>query len=168
MTCSLEQDRAPHECGLETIHKRQGGGRGQECGHGPGKFLNQRPRSWYHALPLALWGLNDLPGLVAPYSPHREVFGRDTVGSGDCPSIVPGEGAQEAQDFFDRLASERKQVHDHLVKLHHDTSAILTAKFREVCFREGDRVWVRDLLRRDQPNFNKLKRIWQGPYEILR
>ena len=33
------------------------------------KFVNQRPRSRYHALPLALWGLNDLPGLVAPFSP---------------------------------------------------------------------------------------------------
>ena len=132
------------------------------------KFLNQRPRSWYHALPLALWGLNDLPGLVAPYSPHRLAFGRDPVGFGECPPIVPGEGAQEAQDFFDRLASERKQVHDHLVKLHHDASAKLTAKFRDIPFREGDRVWVRDLPRKDQPNFNKLKRIWEGPYEILR
>ena len=132
------------------------------------KFLNQRPRSWYHALLLALWGLNDLPGLVAPYSPHRLVFGRDPVGFGECPPIVPGEGAQEAQDSFDRLASERKQVHDHLVKLHHDASAKLTAKFRDIPFREGDRVWVRDLPRKDQPNFNKLKRIWQGPYEVLR
>ena len=56
-------------------------------------FLTQRPRSWYHALPLALWGLNDLPGLVAPYSPHRLVFGRDPVGFGEVPPTVPGDGA---------------------------------------------------------------------------
>ena len=120
------------------------------------KFLNQRPRSWYHALSLALSGLNDLPGLMAPYSAHRLVFGRDPAGFGDCPPIVPGEGAQEAQDVFDRLASERKQVHDYLVKLHHDASAKSTARFRDIPFREGDRVWVRDLSRKDQPNFNKL------------
>jgi len=43
-------------------------------------FLEHRAKSsgeWYHALPLALWGLNDLPGVVSPYSPHRLLFGRD-------------------------------------------------------------------------------------------
>ena len=29
-------------------------------------------------------------------------------------------------------------------------------------------MWVRDLPHKDQPNFNKLKRIWQGPYEIFK
>ena len=37
---------------------------------------------WVYALPFALWGLNDLPGPIAPYSPHRLVFGRDPIGFG--------------------------------------------------------------------------------------
>ena len=31
----------------------------------------------------------------------------------------------------------------------------------------GDRVRLRDLPKAEQKNFDKLKRIWQGPYEIL-
>ena len=63
-------------------------------------FLTQRPRSWYHALPEALCGLNDLSGLVALYSPNRLVFGRDAVGFGEVPPTVPGDGAEDAQQFF--------------------------------------------------------------------
>ena len=63
-------------------------------------FLTQRPRSCYYALPLALWRSSDLPGLVAPYSPHRLVFGRDLVGFGEVAPTVPGDGAEDAQQFF--------------------------------------------------------------------
>ena len=61
--------------------------------------------------------------------------------------------------FASELASEQKQVYDHVVKLHCDASAKLTAKFRDIPFRKGDRVGVRDLPRKDQPNFNELKHI---------
>ena len=30
------------------------------------QYLLSRKMSWLQALPLALWGLNDLPGAVAP------------------------------------------------------------------------------------------------------
>ena len=29
------------------------------------KYLCQQGGSWYHALPMGVWGLNDLPGIVA-------------------------------------------------------------------------------------------------------
>ena len=46
---------------------------------------------WMESLPLALWALNDLPGAVSGYSPHRLIFGRDPVGWGDClpVSLLP-------------------------------------------------------------------------------
>ena len=37
---------------------------------------------WMYALPFALWGFTDLRGHIAPYSPHRLVFGRDPIGFG--------------------------------------------------------------------------------------
>ena len=49
------------------------------------QYLLSRDVSWLEALALALWGLNDLPGPVTPYSPHRLVFGRDPIGVGDLP-----------------------------------------------------------------------------------
>ena len=118
-------------------------------------FLTQRPRSWYHALPLALWGLNDLPGLVAPYSPHRLVFGRDPVGFGEVPPTVPGDGAEDAQQFFSRLVTERQQVKTALKRLHDKESSALRKKFKVQPFRGGDRVWLRDRPKWDQPHYNK-------------
>ena len=56
------------------------------------QYLLSRKVSWLNALPLPLWALNDIPGAVAPYSPHRQVFGRDPIGVGDLPPVVDSEG----------------------------------------------------------------------------
>ena len=47
---------------------------------------------WIYALPFALWGLNDLPGPIAPYSSHRLVFGRDPIGFGKVPPLTVDTG----------------------------------------------------------------------------
>ena len=130
------------------------------------KFLHQRAGKWVQALPLAVWGLNDLLGLIAPYSPHRLVFGRDPVGFGDVPPFVPEDGAEDALGFFQRVAAERKEVCDRLTKIHDRISRDLTAKYKAQRFQEGDKVWVR--VRPDDRRFDKLKRIWQGRYEVRR
>ena len=130
------------------------------------KCLNQRAGKWVQALPLAVWGLNDLPGLIALYSPHRLVFGRDPVGFGDVPPFTPEDGAEDALGFFQRVAAERKEVCDRLTKIHDRYSQDLTAKYKAQRFQEGDKGWVR--VRPDDRLFDKLKRIWQGPYEVRR
>ena len=53
---------------------------------------NTPTSQWYWKLPMALWGLNDLQGAIAPYSPHRLLFGRDPIGFGDLPPIVDENG----------------------------------------------------------------------------
>ena len=60
------------------------------------RFLEERPENSVQALLLALWGLNDLLGVVTPYSPHRLVFGGGLVGFGDCPSVEAYQGAEHA------------------------------------------------------------------------
>ena len=54
-------------------------------------LLEQRGKgkhnSWVTSLPLALWGLNDLPGAVHPYSPRVLGFEREPVGCGNCPRL---------------------------------------------------------------------------------
>ena len=47
------------------------------------QYLFSRKVSWLGALPMALWGLKELPGAVTPYSPHLLVNGRDPT-----PGIV--------------------------------------------------------------------------------
>ena len=131
-------------------------------------FLTQRPRSWYHALPLALRGLNDLPGLVAPYSPHRLFFGREPVGFGEVLPTVPGDGAEDAQQFLSSLVTERQQVKTALKRLPDKESGALRKRFKVQHFRGGGRVWLGDCPKWDPPHCNRLKRIWQGLYEVIR
>ena len=53
------------------------------------QYLEQRggssKHSWVESLTLALWALNDLPGAVSGYSPHRLVFGRHPCKGIVCP-----------------------------------------------------------------------------------
>ena len=130
------------------------------------KHLHQRQGKWVQALPLAVWGLNHSSGLIAPYSPHRLVFGRDPVGFDVVPPFVPEDGAEDALGFFQRLAAERKEVWDRLAKIRDRIPRDSTAKYKAQRFQEGDKVWVQ--VRPNDRRFDKLKRIWQGPYEVRR
>ena len=82
------------------------------------RYLADRKGNWVHALPLALWSLNDLPGVVSPYSPHRLVFWRDPVGFEDCPPYEVEEGHEDALELFDRVSKERQLVQQRLTKIH--------------------------------------------------
>ena len=85
-------------------------------------FLEQSRRegsTWPQLLPQALWGLNDLPGVISGFSPHRLLFGREPVGSGDvAPLVDKFDGAEEAKQFSDRLVEERTHVQSKLTALH--------------------------------------------------
>jgi transposase InsO family protein len=131
------------------------------------QYLVLRKMEWVYALPFALWGLNDLPGAVAPYSPHRLVFGRDPIGFGEVPPLTTDTGIEDATEYFTRIGKERQLVHDKLTAIHDREYRKFIAKCPVARFKEGDRVWVRN--RTDQPGLHpKLDRIWQGPAEILR
>ena len=62
-------------------------------------YSEQRQAPRVNALPLAVWAVNDLPGIHSPYSPHKLVFGRDPIGFGDCLP-VQDECAEDALTFF--------------------------------------------------------------------
>ena len=81
---------------------------------------------------------------------------------------MPGDGAEDAQQLFWRLVTEHQQVKTALKRLHNKESGALGKTFKVQRFRGADRVWLRDRPKWDQPHYNKLKRIWQGPYEVIR
>ena len=66
--------------------------------------------SWVESLPLALWALNDLPGAVSGCAPHRLLFGRYPVGSGDCLPVSLQDAAEDAGQFFGGMLDERAEV----------------------------------------------------------
>ena len=135
------------------------------------QYLEQRggssKHSWVESLPLALWALNDSPGAVSGYSPHRLVFGRDPVGWGDCLPVSLQDGAEDAGQFFGRRLDERAEVRKRLEDLHAKEFAKFLAKHPEQSFMPGDRVWVRNRIVQP-PVHGKLERVWQGPCEVLR
>ena len=128
---------------------------------------NTPTSQWYWKLPMALWGLNDLPGAIAPYSPHRLLFGRDPIGFGDMPPIVEDNGCKDALDFFLRLGREREEVQQKLTAIHEKHEKEFRKTHPEKLCEVADRVWVRNLPKSEDRHFDKLARIWSGPYEIL-
>lgn len=130
------------------------------------RYLEDRSNqelSWVEALPLAVWCLNDQPGIVTPYSPHRLLFGRDPVGFGDVPPLSVQDGCEDAISFFDRLSQERKRVQEELTKLHAKAQRDHLAKHPPLKLDVGDSVWVLELSK----DTTKLDRLWQGPCEVL-
>ena len=98
------------------IYRPKSNGRAERAVQSTMNTLRQYPLSrnlsWLEALPLALWGLNDLPRAVASYSPHRLVFRCDARGVGDLPLVVDSEGCNDATQFSKRVARERELVQE--------------------------------------------------------
>ena len=126
------------------------------------QYLEQRrgssKHSWVESLPLAVWALNDLPGAVSGYSPHRLLFGRDFVGVGDCLPVSLQDGAEDAGQFFRCMLDERAEVRKRLEDLHAKGFAKFLAKHLEQSFKPGDRVWVRNRIV-EPPVHGKLERV---------
>ena len=130
-------------------------------------YLVFRKLDCNYALPFALWGLNDLPGPIAPYSPHTLVFGRDPIGLGEVPALTVHTAVGDAKEYFRSAQEERQLIQPRLVDLRAREYQAFLKKHPSLQFKEGDRVWVRN--RTGEPGLHpKLDRIWQGPAEILR
>ena len=108
------------------------------------QYLLSRNMSWLEALPLALWGVNDLPAAVAPYSPHRLVFGCDPIGVGDLPRVVDSEGCEDATQFFKRVAAERESVEETPEAIHKKQLDKFLKEHPPSVFVACDRVWVQN------------------------
>ena len=131
-----------------------------------GVYLVFRKLNWVYALPFALWGLNDLPGPIAPYSPHRLLFGRDPIWFGEEPPLTVDTRVEDATEYFRGAQDERQLIQSKFIDLHAREYQAFLKKHPSLQFKEGDRVWLRN--RTNQPGLHlKLDRIWQGPAEIL-
>ena len=127
------------------------------------QYLLSRKLSWLEALPLALRGLNDLPGAVAPYSPHGLVFGRDAIGVGTLTPVLDSEGCEYAIQVFERVAAEREMVQRKLEAIHKKQSDKFLKEHPPSVFVVGDLVWVQNR----EGEREKLGSLWQGPDEII-
>ena len=109
---------------------------------------------WVYALPFPLWGLNDLPGPIAPYSSHWRF--------GEVTPLTVDTGVEDAIEYFRRAQDERQLIQSKLVDLHVRVYQAFLKKHPSVQFKEGARLWAQN--RTDQPGLHpKLDRIWSGP-----
>ena len=105
-------------------------------------FLEQSGRegsTWPQLLPQALWGLNNLPGDISGFSPHRLLFGGERVGFRDvAPLVDEFDGAEDAEQFSDRLVEERTRVQSKLTALHKTEEAKVLKRHPPQWFQPGD------------------------------
>ena len=92
------------------------------------------------------------------------MFGRNPIGFGDCPAIIPEHGSEDAVSFFKRLAQERLHVRDALTKNHKKLCAQFESEHPLHVYQAGERVSYRRHKKQDN---SKLNRVWEGPGEIL-
>ena len=129
-------------------------------------YLVFRKLDWIYAQPLVLWGLDDLPGPIAAYSPHRLVFGRDPIRFAGVPPLTVDTGMEHATEHFRRAQDGGQLIKIKLVGLHAREYQYFLKKHPSLQFKEGACVWVQN--RADQPGPHpKLDRICQGPAETL-
>ena len=130
------------------IYRRKSNGRAERAVQSTINSLRQyllsRKVSWLQGLPLALWGLNDLPGALAPYSPHRLVFGRDPIGAGGPSPVVDSAGCEDTPQFYKRAAAERELVQEKLEAIHKKQFDKFVKEHPPSVFVAGDWVLVQN------------------------
>ena len=162
--CGVEEHMAP-------VYKPKANGRAENAVRlvvdSLRRILEQKcSRDRVRLLPLALWVLNDVPGPVSGYSPHRIIYGGQPVGFGDVPPAIPRDGRADAATFFKQLVKDRKMVRDKLASIHRKEAAKFLKRHPRQIFKEGEKVWVRVNCQGADRESTKLDRVWEGPHEV--
>ena len=134
------------------------------------KILNEvthKSVNWVTALPLALWNLNDLPGVYNPYSPHYLVFGRNPISFGDVPPIEEPQDCPDAIGYFDLRRKISLEVQKSVETIHRKISARYNKIFSGKKYAKGEKVWLKVLQSTPKETAKKLDVRWLGPCEIL-
>ena len=129
------------------------------------KVLSQRKSdNWMDVLPVALWAINDSPGVVSHLSPHKIVFGRDCPAFGDEPALHTPRVSVTGEEWINYMKQLREDVQKDLTKVHEQEKAGFDRRHPGIkVFNPGDRVWL-ELLKDDR---SKLDPKYMGPCEVL-
>ena len=121
-------------------------------------------RIWVETLPMALFVLNNMQGIIAPYSPHRIVFGRDPGGALEvAPLNLPNVNVT-AEDWFHKMQKLWTHVKEKLTSIHEKLTQKFELTHKVVHFDQGDAVWVKI---KEKDVEHKLDPTYLGPCEIL-
>ena len=119
---------------------------------------------WVELLPMALFILNDMPGIISPYSPHQLVFGRQPIGPFEVPPLSLPAVNIAAEDWFEKMQQMWNSVKEKLTAHHHKLTEKFQTAHKVTHFDLGDSVWVR---RKEKEVDHKLNPLYLGPCEVV-
>ena len=128
-------------------------------------LLETSSKNWAQLLPLAIWASNDIPGPIRGYSSHYLVFGRNSVGFGDCPPVVPQSESRDAVGLLKKLVAYRKMVQNELNRLRRRKAEQFLKAHPPHVYGFGEPVWYRDY--RSKKATDQLHRVSEGLGEML-
>ena len=134
------------------------------------KLLNEvthESTNWVTALPLAVWNLNDLPGVYNPYSPHYLVFGRNPISFGDVPPLEEPQDCPDAVSYFSIRKKISEKVQKAVLAIHSKIAARYQKIFSGKKYAKGEYVWLKVRQTVPKETDRKLDIRWLGPCEIL-
>ena len=120
--------------------------------------------TWTDVLPWSCFLQNSLPGVIAGYSPHKIVFGRDLLKPGELPREDTQDAPVSAKAWFKKLDEDRKAVQNRINQVHEKERLRYQKEHCLQKFEPGDRVW----LKVHSKDRSKLDPLWMGPCEVLK
>jgi hypothetical protein len=128
------------------------------------RVLEDFPRRWPEALPLALFHLNTLPGVTGTLSPFEILFGRVPVRLGEVPPLGLESSSYDGEMWLEKMQELRKGIALAVEEIHKDEKEKFERRHPPLTkFKIGDKVLVR---KRDHEK-DKLDAGWMGPTPIL-
>ena len=128
------------------------------------KSLLEYGRTWPEVLPMAVYTINTIPGVLNDMSPWEIVFGRVPIGLGDIPSLDTEHLSLNGETWATRMKNLHARVAKRVTALHEAEAKRYNRRRQPPQrYKVGDRVLVR---LRDHER-NKLDPLWTGPCLIV-
>ena len=163
-----------HDLGIEQhtaiIYRPKGNGRAERAVRSVIGILRltltgmPNQKSWADVLSWSCFLQNSLPGVIAGYSPHKIVFGRDLILPGELPGEKTEDAPVSAKKWLKELDDQRRKVRERMLKVHERERSRYLKEHATIQYVPGDKVWLR-VESRDR---TKLDPLWMGPCEVLR
>ena len=107
----------------------------------------QGKQKWIDVLPWACFLQNSLPGVIAGYSPHKIVFGKDLILPGELPLEEASQvkKSPSAESWFSMRDKTRQMIQEKLSAVHDSERKRYIREHCQKQYVPGDKVWVKVL-----------------------
>ena len=120
-------------------------------------FLMQtKKKNCVQLLPLAAWTSNDIPGVVSGYSAYYLMYGRNTIGIGDCDPVIPEHGSVAVCVFVKQMIADRRFFQEKLHTQHDKVGNQFFQKHSTHVYEPGDKVRYKGQTKDQNSNLHRV------------